>query len=207
MRLTNGTPEIVRYDLLNRGTDTSGLPEVASMEASADGIHWNLVETNGVGDVLTDHAYSPDTTGWKWYSNGDAFTSGQARPGAGFPIRGHADIPTPLQNVRSVSVAAGATLKTDAGVEIRSLKVDSAGAGTIDGFTFAANGTIDVTISGSVPQDTLLPGTYVNYRGLENVARWDLKINGSQAGTKKYVVSVRDGAIHLLRRGFIVYFR
>ena len=203
MRLTNGTPEIVRYDLLNRGTDPSGLPEVASMEASADGIHWNLVETNGVGDVLTDHAYSPDTTGWKWYSNGDAFTSGQARPGAGFPIRGHADIPTPLQNVRSVSVAAGATLKTDAGVEIRSLKVDSAGAGTIDGFTFAENGTIDVT--NPPDSSSFLPGTYVNCSGLENIGGWALKVNGAQ--NAKCKVSVRDGKLYFARPGFVLMYR
>ncbi len=216
MRLTNGAPEIVRYDIqsLSNSGNTNTWPKVASMEASVDGIHWELVETNVTGEVLTDHAYDfsiayggSSNNANRWYSDGTEFVSGQARPGAGFPIRGHADIPTPLQNVRSVSVAAGATLKTDAGVEIRSLKVDSAGAGTIDGFSFAENGTLDVTIAGAVPQDTLLPGTYVNYRGLENVARWDLKINGSQAGTKKYVVSVRDGAIHLLRRGFIVYFR
>ena len=49
-------------------------------------------------------------------------------------------MPTPLQNVRSVSVAAGATLKTYDGVEIGKLKVDSAGAGTSDGVTFAENG-------------------------------------------------------------------
>ena len=203
MRLTNGTPEIVRYDLLNRGTDTAGLPEVASMEASADGIHWNLVETNGVGDVLTDHAYSPDTTNWKWYSNGDAFTSGQARPGAGFPIRGHADIPTPLQNVRSVSVAAGATLKTYDGVEIGKLKVDSAGAGTIDGFTFAENGTIDVT--NPPDSSSFLPGTYVNCSGLENVSGWTLKVDGK--ANAKYKVSVRNGKIFFCRPGFIIKFR
>ena len=203
MRLTNGTPEIVRYDLLNRGTDTAGLPEVASMEASADGIHWNLVETNGVGDVLTDHAYSPDTTDWKWYSNGDAFTSGRARPGAGFPIRGHADMPTPLQNVRSVSVAAGATLKTYDGVEISKLKVNSADAGTIDGFAFAENGTIDVT--NPPDSSSFLPGTYVNCSGLENIGGWALKVNGKT--NAKCKVGVRNGRLYFWRPGFILTYR
>ena len=203
MRLTNGTPEIVRYDLLNRGTDTSGLPEVASMEASVDGIHWDLVETNAVGAVLTDHTYDPAYDGWKWYSNGGAFTSGEARPGAGFPIRGRADMPTPFQNVRSVSVAAGATLKTYDGVEIGKLKVDSAGAGTIDGFTFAENGTIDVA---NPPDDSsFLPGTYVNCSGLENVSGWALKVNGT--ANAKCKVIARNGKLYFARLGFVITFR
>ena len=112
-------------------------------------------------------------------------------------------MPTPLQNVRSVSVAAGATLKTYDGVEIGKLKVDSASAGTIDGFTFTENGTIDVT--NPPDSSSFLPGTYVNCSGLENIAGWTLKVNG--APNAKCKVSVRNGKLFFWRPGFIITFR
>jgi autotransporter-associated beta strand protein len=213
MRLTNGAPEVVRYDIqsLSNSSNTNTWPKVASMEASVDGIHWELVETNATGEVLADHTYdffiplggSSGNNGNRWYSDGTELSSGTPRPGAGFPIRGRADMPTPLQNVRSVSVAAGATLKTYDGVEISSLKVDSAGAGTIDGFTFAENGTIDVA---NPPDDSsFLPGTYVNCSGLENVSGWALKVNGT--ANAKCKVIVRNGKLYFARLGFVITFR
>ena len=212
MRLTNGAPEVVRYDIqsLSNSGNTNTWPKVASMEASVDGIHWELVETNATGEVLADHTYDfsiayggSSNNANRWYSDGTELSSGTPRPGAGFPIRGRADMPTPLQNVRSVSVAAGATLKTYDGVEISKLKVDSAGAGTIDGFTFAENGTIDVA---NPPDDSsFLPGTYVNCSGLENVSGWALNVNGT--ANAKCKVIVRNGKLYFARLGFVVTFR
>ena len=225
MRITNGAPEIVRYDIeaFDNAATKNSWPKVASMEASVDGIHWDLVETNAMGEVLAEHEYdfsiplfttSPldDATNGnrnRWFSDGtkqvnwNPETGTTPRPGAGFPIRGHADIPTPLQNVRSVSVAAGATLKTYDGVEIGKLKVDSAGAGTIDGFTFAENGTIDVT--NPPDSSSFLPGTYVNCSGLENVSGSTFKVHGK--ATAKCKVSVRNGRLFFWRPGFIITFR
>ena len=212
MRLTNGAPEVVRYDLqsLSNSGNINTWPKVASMEASVDGIHWELVETNATGEVLADHTYDfsiayggSSNNANRWYSDGTEFVSGQARPGAGFPIRGHADMPTPLQNVRSVSVAAGATLKTYDGVEISKLKVNSADAGTIDGFAFAENGTIDVT--NPPDSSSFLPGTYVNCSGLENIGGWALKVNG--VPNAKCKVNVRNGKLFFWRPGFIITFR
>ena len=118
-------------------------------------------------------------------------------------MRGRADLPAPLASARSVSVAAGATLKTYDGVEISKLRVDSAGAGTIDGFAFAANGTIDVTDAPS--EASFLPGTFVNCSGLENIGGWMLKIDGVE--NTKCKVRARDGKLYFSRLGFIVTFR
>jgi hypothetical protein len=217
MRLTNGTPAIVSYDIESFGNDTGMWPTVASMEASVDGIHWELVELNESGDIIETHEYDlsvplggeSGNNSNRWYSDGtkqtnwDPATGTTPRPGAGFPMRSRADMPTPLANVRSVSVAAGATLKTYDGVEISSLKVDSAGAGTIDGFTFAENGTIDVA---NPPDDSsFLPGTYVNCSGLENVSGWALKVNGT--ANAKCKVIVRNGKLYFARLGFVITFR
>ena len=211
MRLTNGTPEIVRYDVQAAGGSgaTNYWPKIATMEASVDGIHWNLVETNALGAVVENHEYDfsiPLTCGSnRWFSDGTERVSGQVRPGAGFPIRGRADIPAPLQNVRSVSVDAGATLRTYDDVTISSLKVDSAGAGTIDGFTFAENGTFDVEAGEDLQRITVLPGSYVNCSGLANVARWSVRFNGTPSD--KYIVGVRDGHITLTKRGFVIVYK
>ena len=219
MRLTNGAPEIVSYDIESywNTNQTNNWPKIATMEASVDGIHWDLVETNSTGAVVAEHEYDfsiplggPNgNNSNKWYSDGtsqvnwDPTTGTTPRPGKGFPMRARADIPTPLANVRSVSVAAGATLKTYDGIEISKLKVDAAGAGTIDGFTFAENGTIDVIDAPREP--TFLSGTYVNCSGLENIAGWTLKIDGTV--NAKCKVGVRDGKLYFTRPGFIVTFR
>ena len=225
MRLTNGAPEIVSYDLEGwyDAQGTNVWPKIATMEASIDGVNWDLVETNALGEVMAEHDYDFAIPLWaanpsstlgganRWYSDGTAQvnwspTKGTTpRPGAGFPIRSRADhLPMPLQSVRSVSVATNATLKTDAEVVIRSLKVDVAGAGTMDGFTFAEDGTLNV-IAADVSQSMDLPGTYVNCTGVDNIGRWGLELNG--VSSRKFKPVVVNGRISLLIRGLTVTVR
>ena len=220
IRLTNGAPEIVSYDILSywNTSGTNEWPKIATMEASIDGVNWDLVETNALGEVLAEHDYNfsiplggSKNNSNRWFSdgtelNGRTLSKGTTpRPSTGFPIRGRAShLPMPLQNVRSVSVAAGATLKTETEVVIRSLKVDVGGAGTMDGFTFAETGTINVLID-DMSQPIELPGTYVNCIGLENVARWNIDVKGNR--TRKFIPKVVDGHIRLRLRGFVSSFR
>ena len=225
MRLTNGAPEIVSYDIEGwydtRGTNV--WPRIATMEASIDGVKWDLVETNALGEVVAEHDYDFTMPLWKgtptegygsancWFSDGKGQvnwspTKGTTpRPGAGFPMRSRADyLPMPLQNVRSVSVASGATLRTQTPVMISSLKVNAAGAGTMDGFTFAENGTLNVTAE-SFADSIDLPGTYVNCTGLGNIAGWSLELNG--VSSRKFKPVVVNGQIRLLLHGFTVTIR
>ena len=219
MRLTNGAPEIVSYDIASywNSNATNEWPKIATMEASIDGVNWDLVETNDLGEVLAEHNYDFSIPlGGKnnsnmWFSDGSQLngrTPSKAttpRPGAGFPIRGRvANFTMPLQNVRSISVAAGATLKTETEVVISSLKVDVGGAGTMDGFTFAENGTINV-LTDATSQPIELPGTYVNCIGLENIAGWGVEVNGNR--TQKFTPEVVDGRIRLRGKGFKLIFR
>ena len=225
MRLANGAPEIVSYDILSyyNNTATNDWPKVATMEASIDGVNWDLVETNDLGEVLAEHNYDfsiplggSKNNSNKWFSDGKDLTprtpskATTPRPGAGFPIRGRvANFEMPLQNVRSVSVAAGATLKTETEVLINSLKIDVDGAGTMDGFTFAQNGIINV-LSSDVQIDDMtqtieLPGEYVNCTGLENIARWNVEVNGIRKPS--FVPRVVDGCIQIKIRGLVVSIR
>ena len=227
MRLTNGAPEIVAYDIESMwhtgGTNT--WPKIGSMEASVDGVRWNLVETNALGEVMAEHDYDfsiplgsanpGPNAGYsnRWFSDGTAQVNWteangtKARPGAGFPMLPRADLPMPLQNVRSVSVDEGATLRAEEAVVLHALKVDAAGAGTLDGFTFAQGNscTLDVTLDADESKGVTLPGTYVNCTGLDNVSGWGVKVNGSPR--KGYRAKVVDGSITLVPKGISVSFR
>lgn len=225
MRLTNGAPEIVSYDIESyyHSGATNQWPKIATMEASVDGVAWTPVETNAQGEVLAEHDYDfsiplgSDDPGAnagnanRWYSDGTAqvnwssTTGTTPRPGAGFPIIGKADLPMPLQNVRSVSVAAGATLRAETDVYIASLKVAADGAGTLEGFTFASDGTLDVEFDGDLPRSAVLPGSYVDCSGIENVAGWSLKVNGSLSN--KYRIRASGGVIRLTPRGAVILIR
>ena len=129
----------------------------------------------------------------------------KARPGKGFPMKPRADLPPPLQNVRSVSVASNAVLRTETAVTLYSIKVDSAGAGTMDGFTFAPTGTLDVAFAAALPSKAELPGTYLNCEGIENLAGWRVNVNGEKSG--KYRANVSDGKIIVVMRGLSVVIR
>ena len=222
MRLTNGVPPIVAYDIESyyNNTATNGWPKVAVMEASVDGVNWDLVETNAIGEVVSEHTYDfsiplggKSNNANRWYSNGEAQINWSEekgttrRPDVGFKIRSRPAVASlPLQNVRSVSVASGATLRTsDTVAELKSLKVDSAGAGTIEGFSFASQGMLDVMYSGSKQGTVVLPGTYLSCSGMENISGWRLKVNGAESNS--YRIKARNGRIALVLRGMFITVR
>jgi hypothetical protein len=149
----------------------------------------------------------------RWFSNGEKQINWSPengttpRPGAGFQVRSRpADVPLPLQKVRAVSVASGAVLKTsDTVAELNSLKVDANGAGTIEGFSFAKQGTLDVTYLGGNQGTVALPGTYLSCSGMENISGWSLKLNGAES--KSYRIKSRNGRIALVLRGMFITVR
>ena len=91
---------------------------------------------------------------------------------------------------------------------IKGLTVDAAGAGTMDGFEFVEKGedgncTLDVK---NLPRSGgVLPGTYENCTGLENVARWSLKVGGTE--TSKMHAVVEGGKIRIVPVGMIMTIR
>ena len=103
-----------------------------------------------------------------------------------------------------VKVSEGAVLAADGDdLEISSLRIDSTGAGAIEGFTFAESGTLDVLgveNSGRV----VLPGTYGNVSGFANIANWTLTVDGE--ATKRRII-VENGTIVLVNPGMRVILR
>ena len=81
--------------------------------------------------------------------------------------------------------------------------VAESGAGTIDGFAFAGDGTLNVE---NLPDDgATLPGTYLNCTAFDNVADWSLKVGGED--TKRYRIAYSNGAISVLPVGTVILFR
>ena len=112
-------------------------------------------------------------------------------------------------HVASVSVAAGATLAAgttlvaSATLPLTGLTVDAAGAGTLQGFTFAANGTLDVR---NLPAGSMaLPGTYLNCEGLDNLANWQVSRDG--AVSSRLHAHVRNGVIYVTMPGLTLNIR
>ena len=54
-------------------------------------------------------------------------------------------------------------------------------------------------------ESMFLPGTYANCSGLENIAGWTLKIDGTP--NAKCKVSVRNGRLYFSRPGFVITYR
>ncbi len=219
MRMTNGAPEIVGWDyVLAYGAAQDGSNRSVcgyTIEGSVDGMHWDDL----TGDIFHPSNTLP-TVNTKWVSGGTAnkaFVTGDAARhtsnGSAFALpeafkftRTTPDAFTVLNNVGQVKVAAGAKLTADGeDVTLSSLAVDAAGAGTVDGFAFAARGTLEVTGLSASGQAFELPLTVVNATGLENVAGWSLTRDGV-ADTSRWI-AVHGNTITICPKGTALYLR
>ena len=102
----------------------------------------------------------------------------------------------------SVQVVSNGVLTANAPFTVKRLTVDATTGGTIDGFAFAANGTLDIA---SWTESGELPGTYVNCEGLANVANWSVTFDG--AARPNRTVVVENGKLKVLVRGTAIIMR
>ena len=195
MHLPAGANEIRSYDLV---VSARSSPYSFSLEGSKDGLAWDMLHS------VTNYAGFPEVD--CWYSDGTEFAPGQTRTGFAIP---RAPTCTLLDNVSSVSVAAGATLRAEGEVSpLRAVTVDAeAGMGTIDGFSFSGDGgTLTVANMDTSAAAVTLPGAYSNDGGtLSNVADWSLVVNGRP--TSGYTIAAEGGALTLARRGLLMLIR
>ena len=209
MRLPAGTPPIVACDVYgNAGAWNTGTRRTVAygVMGSFDGISWTELTNQTTNDT------SRFTSGW--YSDGTAFVSGAVRKlseGHGIAIpfsAAAAAVGVQLQNVSSIRVSAGATLRATGTVELQNLDaaVDEDGrpvaGGTIEGFTVASSG--ELRLSGAVASGTELPYTFVNLKGMANFRAWTVYEDG--AVSKKYV-AVRANRLAVCSGGMTLLFR
>ena len=202
-RLPDGAAEAASWDLGR----WSGLQTPASyreitagiFEASPDGIHWSTV-TNATVIPLKD---SDDRKYWA------SDFSKTVKPHTGWPVQGDSGRTWTVMPNTPVRVASGATLRADisaneaAGAPVLSdITITSAGGGTIDGFAFAANGTLNVENMPDEQGAVNIPFAFTNATDLANVANWSVQANGEVKRNKR--LSATETGIAVLPIGFRV---
>ncbi len=222
MRLNPDANEVVGYDFANiyGGWSPSWDSCISNyfIEASLDGIHWDTLTNVEASVVHFD--------GGMWVCQG-GYTDGEdahttriygsdsfpnANPHiAWYPLKGHPDtLPTVLDPAGVVSVSGGGKLTLEAGsdaITLSKLKLNASpdtGTGTIEGFTFAPDGTLEIE---NVPESdkTEIPVLFLNVTGLENLTNWNLEVNGKPHSSKK--VSIVDGKLSLVTGGTLLSIR
>lgn len=218
MRLSADAPEIAGYDFgcrygvqesgLNGRYDMFGGDVLAwTLEGSVDGIHWDLLHK--IDNSLDRDCGMPvglySCRLYKTQSNQAALllcsTNSQQIAG-----RSSSTV-NPLAHVTSVKVAKGATLVAEgAPMEVKGLVIDAVDAGTLDNFTFAEEGTLDVLNlpkGGSVE----LPLEFANVPAEEiaKLANWSLTIGGEVKSSKS--IAIRNGKVCIDSSGLMLIFR
>ena len=165
MRLPEGSAIVKYWDYAH----TSGARcqvRKSSLEGSVDGRHWEPICTYDIGESL-----SP--TGWEFkrVAIGHEAESEYGAPGQ--EIRGTT---TNVWNFMTgnpvVSVKPGATLKAVGDVTLKNIKIDaSTGAGTFDGFTFAADTQVEVT-NLNAGEACVVPASFKDAAGLDDASGW-----------------------------------
>ena len=216
MRATNGAPEVARYDFAVRySTGKSGYefnPESWCLEGSRDGIHWDMLhDMPATNSTMFCHSsnnryYAANRTSYGASDDPDNpekynFVTTEKAPVIAGSASRNINV---MSGFAYVKVSEGAVLAADGDdLEISSLRIDSTGAGAIEGFTFAESGTLDVLGVGNSGR-VVLPGTYGNVLGFVNIANWTLTVDGE--ATKRRII-VENGTIVLVNPGMRVILR
>ena len=142
VRLPEDASPISRYDIRagNGGGASNPYWREAyswSLQGSCDGVTWDELDTV-ISNKTTAGTAASKYTQSKWYSSGGDTPTGWA-------IRSAPTAPATLTAVAAVGAAAGAKLFTDTPVTASGIVYDAAlGGGTIDGFAFSSDCSLDV---------------------------------------------------------------
>ena len=201
VRLTNGAPEVVSFDLrLQWGWDGDKgngdqycfrSPTAYVLEGSCDGMNWTELLSDDAVDISKSGSYIS--------------THEQTSSPISLATRAVEKTLNVLGGAGFVSVAGGAVLKAEGdAVTLKKLRVDAGSAGTLDGFALASDCCLDV--AGELSGDRIdLPVKFDNVTGLDDVSGWTLTVGGQ--ATRKYRLSSKDGQLSLYKNGFAIIIR
>ena len=200
MRLPVDAPAVTSYDIVYYQVPDH-VRSVTSyfVDGSVDGVHWNRLSTvNALTETRSadcwQYAGSSFGTGGESNKEHTVACTIDSQPAAPFDV---------LNNVVSVSVDGGAVLECEGNVTIPALAADmSAGCGTISNFTFAVSGEVYLS---NVPDgnEPVLPGwTFVDCTDMENIASWNVRVDGSPRSRWRAKASA-DGVVSILRPGTV----
>ena len=221
MRLADGSSEVVAWDytLYFGGAGSSGCRGVgiSTVEGSVDGIHWD----NLIGGDMALKDLAKDQYCWASAGSANRYCSWGCAQGhthtsskLALPIpddwkftKTQADAFSVLANVGTVRVAGGAKLTADGeGIQISTLKIDGSDgeSGTVDGFTFAADGTLvadNVTFANG---EAVLPIAFANADASENIGDWTLILNGKEVPKTRCRIVATDEGVKLVKSGLLL---
>ena len=168
------------------------------LDGSADGVNWKTLH-----EVNTNA--NPVTTYRVWYSNNKSGHS--ASNGYGYDISDKAFFPSRTFSAPiAVRVDEGATLVTDGTVAVNRIVLDcAAGGGTVDGFSFAQNGTFEVANLDRSATSQSVPMTFAHATGVENINGWAVSRDGIVRA--KMHVKVTSSGVNILSPGLTISFK
>ncbi|MBR2982409.1 MAG: hypothetical protein IKC80_04175 [Kiritimatiellae bacterium] len=205
MRLADDALPVARYDYATSGSGWTSVYR-SRLYASVDGVNWDELEDE-------DRVEMPSG---KWEIADREFVGGadNVHTNALGEVDGQliASVPEKyrsgyMENVRSYSVAAGATLRFRGNARIRGLKFGygEETGGVIEGADFAGAGTLEITDFPKSAEMAVMNYTLRNCTGFDNVARWAISENGSV--NPRLSASVKDGRIVVVRNGMVIFVR
>ena len=220
MHLPDGFEPVTHFDI--QGFNTRDLrgnwPTRLMLEGSCDGVHWTVLHDNATKGAAFDYSNYGTGSGYAgnnnnlWLSDGGYCTvTGSACYHKRLAGDGSWALPTswevpegPYDQLANATVqVSSGSLTASSPIEIKSFRIDAcAQGGTLDNFVFAASGTLDV-VAGKAAAG-ILPGSYANCNGVENLANWALTLNGRPT---QCTVSFRDGKLTLNRQGLLLILR
>jgi hypothetical protein len=218
VRLPDDAPEAVRFDfacarkpygdLANAGSYNHRNITAFRLDASADGINWDLgIAQNEEVDVPENGASG------LWDSDSTSSTSSAIRKDKGMELGASEtenDVAVHSYAFSSYGAANGATVKVVGDpIVINGLRVDaSQGAGNIENVTLAANGTLEVwnldkDLKDAILHVNIIPGS-ASLAG-SGMSSWKVNINGKPSNWKCTVT--KDGKIRITPAGVYLIVR
>lgn len=205
MRLRDDALTVARWDYATTSGSINNVYR-SRIFASVDGENWEDLES-------ADRTIDP-SGGWELAGravvNGadDVHTNALGEvDGAVIPSVPAAYRSGYLTAVESYEVASGATLRIRGNAEIRGLRFDYGDetGGTIEGATFAAEGTLNVIGFPKNADRTAITYTLQNCTGFGNVAGWSLNEDGKPSTKLGLAISGNTIVVH--RKGLMISFR
>ena len=221
MHLADGSEPITHFDIQSCNTVQDMLnnwPTRLMLEGSCDGVHWTVVHDNATKGDAYDYSHYGSGSGYGvdnnclWLSDGarcnDSGRSTYHKRLLGdgsWTLATSWELPEgPYEQLEYATVqVSGGLLTTASPLTISKFRIDATRGGTLDNFVFAENGTLDI-VGSDIPSGMVLPGTYTNCTGLENLVGWTLTLNGKPT---RCTLAFNDGKLTLLRPGVMIIVR
>ena len=215
-RLPAGAAEVASYDIAyTYGTNETvkgGWSVTAfSLEGSTDGVHWSapLVDRSDCEIPSANFRWlsSPDSNLNRHVGMKDGNEVVFFDAHKGFSVDGYSEsgTNTSIAAAGPVSVATNAVIRADGEVTLHALRLSPSGNGTIENFTFADTGVLDIAAE-SIHAVTMLPVTLENCTGVESLSKWSVTLGGNPS-TRHKIKILPSGKICVMPPGLVISFR